>query len=162
MNKTLGALVVLATCTLGAGTPVLAGDIVGTVVNASGDPVDGARILTSTGASAVTDQAGRYAIRDLPSSQYNITLDPAGSGLKGQSVVSYVGNKGLTVDWATATNREPIATAQPGTNFVATGSSSKTFASTAQLATAPTAPTNPPPGCKGMDGPPCGPKTPKK
>jgi hypothetical protein len=163
MNKTLGALVVLATCTLGAGTPVLAGDIVGTVVNSSGDPVSGARILTSTGVdnvagTAITDSQGHYAIRGLSSSQYNITLDPASSGLKGQTVVSYVGDKGVTVDWATAHNREPIATAQTGAHTSSVTQSSNTFSSNTFASSAQDK-KNPPPGCKGMDGPPCGPKS---
>ncbi len=159
MNKTLMALIAGCALALGFCRPALCADIVGTVLDANGNAVPGVKVSTSTQdgqsiGSAVTDGQGDYAIDGVSSGLYYITLTPpAGSDLRGQSVASYVGGMGLTVNWGVAPGREPVASAMPGINNSNPGPSAIAFASK---------PKKPPPGCKGMPGPPCGPKKSKK
>jgi hypothetical protein len=159
MKKT--TLVLAAGCALvvSVGSFAFAADIVGTVMDASGQAVNGSKVSAADqsgqiAGNAVTDQQGRYVISGLRPGQYDIKLDPATANLKGDTAVSYVDAKGLTVDWAVGKSRDAIATARPGTKQTAIGNSSPITSS---------AETNDgPPGCKGMEGPPCGPKSPKK
>ena len=135
-----------------------AAEIVGTVVDASGQAVNGSKVIAADrsgqiAGDAITDQQGRYVISGLRPGQYDIKLDPAVANLKGDTAVSYVDAKGLTVDWAVGPSREAIATARPGTEQSAIGNLSRIGSSSDK---------DSPPGCKGMDGPPCGPKSPKK
>jgi len=159
MNKTLIAVIAGCALVAGAATPVLCAGIVGAVLDANGNAVSGVQVSTSTRdgqnvGSAVTDGQGDYAINDVSSGLYYITLaPPAGSDLRGQSVASYVGGNGLTVNWAVAPGRAPVAAAMPGVNNDNPGISAIASASK---------PVDPPPGCMGMPGPPCGPKKSKK
>jgi hypothetical protein len=159
MNKTLIAVIAGGALVAGAVTPALSAEIVGTVLDAKGNAVPGVKVSTSTQdgqsiGSAVTDGQGGYAINDISSGLYYITLSPpAGTDLRGQSVASYVGGMGLTVNWGVAPGREPVASAMPGVNNSNPGISAIASASK---------PKDPPPGCKGMPGPPCGPKKSKK
>ncbi|HEV3112935.1 MAG TPA: carboxypeptidase-like regulatory domain-containing protein [Candidatus Binataceae bacterium] len=159
MNKLF--VVLTAGCALLAAaiSPAPCAEIVGTVLDANGNAVPGVRVSTTTQdgqriGDAVSDGQGAYAIDDVSSGLYYITLaPPAGSDLHGQSVASYVGGTGLTVNWAVAPGREPVAAAMPGVNNDNPGISAIAAASK---------PHHPPHGCKGMPGPPCGPKKSKK
>jgi Carboxypeptidase regulatory-like domain len=161
MRKTM--LVLAAGCALAMAIRsfAIAADIVGTVMDASGHVVNGSKISAADqrgqiAGNAITDQQGRYVISGLRPGQYDIKLDPAAANLQGNTAVSYVDGKGLTVNWAVGASREAIATARPGTEQSAIGNPS-TLASSEE-----TKDKDSPPGCKGMDGPPCGPKSPKK
>jgi len=137
----------------------VAADIVGTVVDASGQAVNGSKVSAADqsgqiAGNAITDLQGRYAISGLRPGQYDIKLDPAAANLKGDTAVSYVDAKGLTVDWAVGPSRQAIATARPGTRQSTIGNLSQVTSSEEDK--------DSPPGCKGMQGPPCGPKSPKK
>jgi hypothetical protein len=164
MKKTLMALIAACALVAGASAPAPCADIVGTVLNANGNAVPGVVVSTRTRdgqnvGSAVTDGQGDYAINDVSSGLYYITLaPPSGSDLRGQSVASYVGGTGLTVNWGVAPGRAPVATAMPGVN---------NHPGTSLIASA-SKPVDPPPGC-GVNGgtsrppgPPCGPKKSKK
>lgn len=160
MKKTM--LVLAAGCSLmmSVGKVVLAADIVGTVVDASGSAVVGSKVSVADqsgriAGDAITDQQGRYAIQGLRPGQYDIKLDPASADLKGSTAVSYVNDEGTTVDWSTGPSREAIATARPGTQQATVGN--PVVASSEDKDDK-----DSPPGCKGMVGPPCGPKSPKK
>ena len=159
MKKTLMALIAGCALVAGAGSRALCADIVGTVLDANGRAVPGVKVSTTTQdgqsiGSAFTDGQGGYAIDGISSGLYYVTLNPpAGSDLRGQSVASYVGGNGLTVNWGVASGREPVASAMPGTTNNNPGPSAIAFAN---------GPKKPPPGCKGMPGPPCGPKKSKK
>jgi hypothetical protein len=158
MKKTLIAVVAGCALVAGASSPALCAEIVGTVLDANGNAVSGVKISTSTQdgqrvGSAVTDAQGDYAINDISSGLYYVTLDPpASSAVHGQSVATYVGGMGLTVNWGLAPGREAVASAMPG---VTNNSRGVAVASAAK-------PSDPPPGCNGMPGPPCGPKKSKK
>ena len=163
MKKT--TLVLAAGCALvvSVGSLAFAADIVGTVMDASGQALNGSKVSAAdqsgkVAGDAITDQQGRYVISGLRPGQYDIKLDPAAANLKGDTAVSYVDNKGLTVDWAVGPSREAIATARPGTGQ-STNSNLSQITSSDEMKDKDK---DPPPGCKGMPGPPCGPKSPKK
>jgi hypothetical protein len=159
MRKTILAWAAGCALALSTGSFAVAADIVGSVVDSSGQAVRGSKISVADqsgqiAGNAITDQQGRYAINGLRDGQYNITLDAAGANAKGDTAVSYLGEKGLTVNWAVGPSREAIATAQVGTLQQTTVSTLSPIASSASAQTSP-------PGCKGQSGPPCGPKSPK-
>jgi hypothetical protein len=93
--------------------PAWCADLVGRVMNSRGEAVSGLTIsvVNSAGVDsgkAVSDAAGRYAISNLTPGIY--TLSSAG-----QSVMSYVGEQGLTVNWGLAPHSPPVAVATQGT-----------------------------------------------
>jgi hypothetical protein len=120
MNKLLLALVAGCALTMTFGSPAFSNDIVGTVMDANGNPLQGLQIIVKAqngqtmAGSAITNPQGQYQIGGLNSGLYNITLDPKGTNLTGQTVVSNLNGNGLTVNWAAAPGRQAIATAQPG------------------------------------------------
>jgi hypothetical protein len=141
---------------LAVASPALCEDLVGTVAEKDGQAVQGVRIIARSGDGqtrefAITDASGQYRIAGLNPGEYFVTLDPAGSGVQGQTVASYVSNAGLTVNWSVAPGSSPLASAQPGTQLIPA-------ADIDSATTGLTAGESPPPGCKGKPGPPCGPK----
>ena len=159
MKKLLLALAAGCALAISLSVPAFSGDIIGTVVDANGNPLKGAQVIVKaqnsqmTGA-AITNQTGQYEIEGLNSGVYYITLDPRGSNLTAQTVVSNLSDNGLTVDWAASPGRQAIATAQPGIQQPSAASVQSSVASTSDDSS--------PPGCKGMTGPPCGPKKSEK
>jgi hypothetical protein len=155
MNKLL--LVLSAGCALAMSfsLPAFSGDIIGSVVDANGNPLQGVQVIVRaqnspmTGA-AITNQTGQYEIAGLNPGRYYITLDAKGTNLTGQTVVSNLNDNGLTVNWAASPGRQAIATAQAGIQQPSAASVQSSAASTSDDSS--------PPGCKGMPGPPCGPK----
>jgi carboxypeptidase family protein len=161
MKKSMLAFVAACSVAVSVSSFAIAADIVGIVMDASGQAVNGSKISVADesgriAGNAVTDQQGRYAIGGLRPGQYDIKLDPATANLKGDTAVSYLDAKGLTVDWAVGPSRQAIATARPGTQQSTTGNLSQITSSDD------TNENDSPPGCKGMTGPSCGPKSPKK
>jgi hypothetical protein len=135
--------------------PAFSGDIIGSVVDANGNPLQGVQVIvkaqnSSMTGAAITNQTGQYEIEGLNSGLYYITLDPKGTNLTGQSVVSNLNDNGLTVNWAASPGRQAIATAQPGIQQPSAASVQSSVASTSDDSS--------PRGCKDMTGPPCGPK----
>ena len=119
MNKLLPALVASFAFALGLGSSAFSNDIVGTVMDGNGKPLRGAQVVVKAQdsqmtAAAITNQQGQYEIEGLSSGVYLITLDPKGTNLTGQTVVSNLNDNGLTVNWAASPGRQAIATAQPG------------------------------------------------
>lgn len=160
MHKTTIVLAGVCALVASAGSFAIAADIVGTVMDAGGQAVAGSKVSAADqsgqiAGDATTDQQGRYVISGLRPGQYDIKLDPGTANLKGDTAVSYVDAKGLTVDWAVGPSRDAIATARPGTQQAAMGNRS-------QITPSDSDDQDIPPGCKGMVGPPCGPKLPKK
>lgn len=159
MNKLFVGLIAGSALVAAAISSALCAEIVGSVLDANGNAVPGVKLSTTTQdgrriGNAITDDQGAYAIDGMSSGLYYITLaPPAGSALLGQSVASYVGDRGMTVNWAVAPGREPLASAMPGVHNGNPGISAIAAASKKD---------DPPPGCKGMPGPPCGPKKSKK
>ncbi len=154
MRNLRSTAAISAALLLGFAMSAFGADIVGTVADPSGAPIPGVTISagSKTGTqvgTAISDSLGRYAMHGIQPGTYTLNAH-------GQSAVSYVGEDGLTVDWGVASNAPAIATAHEGTgsgtaqspvgisNPIASGNKSN------------------PPGCKGMPGPPCGPKSDKK
>jgi hypothetical protein len=159
MSGAVPRLIAGCVLALAIAAPAVCEDLVGTVAGSGGQAVQGVRIIATSRdgqitEAATTDANGQYIIPGLDPGQYMITLDPAGAGVQGQTVASYLGNSGLTVNWSVAPGLSPLASAKPGTELgsSAAGHTSKVLASS----------DDPPPGCKGMPGPPCGPKKSKK
>ena len=122
-------IVFAAACLLALGmtTPSFSQDLVGTVVDQHGNAVSGAKIVTQSPdgqpiGSAVSDSNGQYQIAGVGAGEYFISLAPAGTAGQGQTVASYVGNGGLTVDWAVAPGVAPVASAKAGTASLASTS----------------------------------------
>jgi len=155
MNKLLLALTAGCALAISFSLPAFSGDIIGSVVDANGKPLQGAQVIVKaqnsqmTGA-AITNQEGQYEIEGLNSGLYYITLDPKGTNLTGQTVVSNLNDNGLTVNWAASPGRQAIAIAQPGIQQPSAASVESAVASNSDDSS--------PPGCNGMTGPPCGPK----
>jgi len=100
----------------GAGSAVL----IGMVRNNQNQPVSGLKVIAKVSSGQVvsegtTDGLGRYAVQNLPAGRYQLTLDPANSPYKGQTVVSAVGTEGLTVNWLVSESAPALAMATPGT-----------------------------------------------
>ena len=153
MNKVRSIAGMSAALLLGVAMSAFGADIVGTVADPSGAPIQGVTVSagSKTGTqvgTAISDSLGHYAMHGIQPGTYTLNAH-------GQSAVSYVGENGLTVDWGVAPNAPAIATAHTGTEQSATRPSDPI-----ELSANKTDP--PPPGCKGMPGPPCGPKSNKK
>ena len=128
MNRLVLGLIAGCALSLSVAGPGLCEQILGTVMDSNGHAVPGAKIVTETQdgqktGSAVTDASGQYRIDALTPGLYYITLDPATSGLQGQTVAGYVGSAGLTVNWAASQSHGAIASAVPGTQAATAGGS---------------------------------------
>ena len=93
--------------------------LIGMVRNNQNEPVAGIKILAKVSSGQIvsqgtTDALGRYAVQNLRVGRYQLTLDPANSPYKGQSVVSAVGSEGLTVNWLVSQSAPALAMATPG------------------------------------------------
>jgi hypothetical protein len=97
-----------------SGRPASCADLVGRVLNNRGEPVSGVIITVANSAGvdagkAVSDANGGYAISNLAPGAYKFNVVP------GQWVMSYIGNRGLTVNWGFAPHAPPVAVARQGT-----------------------------------------------
>ncbi len=142
--------------TLALVSPALGEDLVGTVADRDGRAVAGAKVVVhgadgAASGAATTDARGQYVISGLAPGQYFITLDAADGGMQSQTVASYLGATGLTVNWSLSSAASPLASAQPGIQLTSAASINAGPAVMSAKA-------DPPPGCKGKPGPPCGPK----
>ncbi len=95
------------------GAPASCADLVGRILNNRGEPVSGVTIsvVNSAGVDAgkaVSDAHGGYAISNLTPGAYKL-------GCPGQWVMSYIGDRGLTVNWGLAPHAPPVAVATQGT-----------------------------------------------
>jgi hypothetical protein len=98
--------------------PVLCADVVGSVTDTQGRPVAGAKILVKNMGNNVLSEAhsnssGRYQLTGLTPGTYQYILFPV-SNFKGGDAVSYLSDKGLTIDWHVAGAAAAIAFASNG------------------------------------------------
>jgi carboxypeptidase family protein len=157
MHRSLLALISTCALAMAIASPAICEDLVGTVANSAGHAVQGVKIVARSAdgkisEAATSDAGGRYRIAGLGPGRYFITLDPAGTGVQGQTVASYLGSTGLTVNWSVGPGISPLASAAPGAQLGAPTSVS--VAGAVPLASS----GEDTPGCKGQPGPPCGPK----
>lgn len=127
MSRSIIVLVVACLFAVGMSTPSSSQELAGTVVDQDGHAVSGAKVVTQTPegqtiGSATSDSHGQYRIDDVDAGEYFITLAPVAAAGQGQTVASYVGNGGLTINWAVAPGTAPVASAQPGIAAVTSAS----------------------------------------
>jgi hypothetical protein len=106
-------IVLIASIILVGGGSARGADVVGTVLNNRGEPVSGVTVsvVNSAGSDAgkgVSDAHGRYSISNLTPGVYKL-------GASGQWVMSYIGDRGLTVNWGLAPHAMPVAVGRQGT-----------------------------------------------
>lgn len=111
-SKVLATLAVTGTFALLMTTGASSADLVGHVANDTGEPATGVQVsvVDSSGkpaGSGVSDAEGSYEIRGLKPGVYKLAL-------KGQSVMSYVPEEGLTVNWGLSKTAPPLAIAKAG------------------------------------------------
>ncbi len=95
---------------------VRADDISGTVLDASGKPVSGVKIVAANPpdkplTGAVTDGDGSYMLTGLPDGTTYLTLDPGATSFQGSTVLASVDTQGINIAWSVSSNAPPIATA---------------------------------------------------
>jgi hypothetical protein len=122
MSGSILRLIAGCVLTLAIATPVICQDLVGKVAGSDGQAVQGVKIIAVSRngqitEAATTDASSQYTINGLTPGQYLITLDPAGTGVQGQTVASYLSQPGLTVNWSVAPGLSPLAYAHPGTQL---------------------------------------------
>ena len=125
MVRKLTALAV-AMFVLSTASWALCADVVGTVSDVQGNPVQGVQITVQTPAGnvvakAVTSTNGKYQIVGLNPGTYDCSLNPQHTGFKAGTAVSYLDPKGLTLNWKVSTVASAIALASPGTTEAVAG-----------------------------------------
>jgi hypothetical protein len=95
------------------GAPAWCAELVGTVSNNRGEGVPGVSVAVVNSAGvdsgkAVSDAHGHYTISNLAPGTYKL-------GSSGQWVMSYIGDRGLTVNWGLAPHAIAVAIARQGT-----------------------------------------------
>jgi len=118
---TIAGLLVVATASL-----ALCAQVVGTVSDTQGNPVQGVQITAQTPAGKVLAQAlsganGQYQISGLNPGTYKYALNPLQTGFKAGTAVSDLGPKGLTINWTLSATVPAIALASEGTEVALAG-----------------------------------------
>lgn len=121
MMRKLLATMVAGLFVLAAASAALCADVVGTVSDVNAKPVPGIQIIVENAAGKIvgkilTDTKGYYRLTGLDPGKYTYVLDPQGTSFKGGSAVSYLGDKGLTIDWRVSAGAPPSAMAAEGTS----------------------------------------------
>ncbi len=116
------ACALLVVCWLGQGS---CAEVVGTVKDVAGKPVQGVKIQAVDTSGAVAGQAlseskGRYVINGLTPGKYVFKLDPLATGFKPGNGVAYLGAEGLTIDWTVSPDELALDDATPGNGVVST------------------------------------------
>jgi Carboxypeptidase regulatory-like domain len=98
----------------------LCADLVGKVLNSRGEAVSGVTVSVVNAAAVdagkgISDANGAYAISNLTPGAYKLGIVP------GQWVMSYIPDKGLTVNWGLAPHSPPVAVATLGTAAESSG-----------------------------------------
>jgi hypothetical protein len=115
----------LAILTLGCGLlltrvmPASCASLAGVVTNLQGQPVSGIKISVQNSAKqilgqALTDTNGHYQITGIAPNTYDYLLNPMNTGYKNGSAVSYLGPKGLVINWKVSDSRGVLALAVMG------------------------------------------------
>jgi Carboxypeptidase regulatory-like domain len=117
--KKLSVLLLVTFFGVGMASQAFCADLAGRVFDQQGHATRGIQISVELPsgkavAQAVTDVKGKYRLENLAPGTYHLVLNPGASGFKGQTVVAYLGPKGLTVDWAVSPTAPALALATPG------------------------------------------------
>jgi len=108
------ASISIASVIVTTGRVALCADLVGRVLNSRGQAVSGVTVKVVNekdidAGKSISDASGAYAITNLSPGTYKLNILP------GQWVMSYIGDKGLTVNWGLAPHSPPVAVATLGT-----------------------------------------------
>ena len=108
------AAILIASVIVTTGRVALCADLVGRVLNSRGQAVSGVTVKVVNEkdidvGKSISDASGAYAITNLSPGTYKLNILP------GQWVMSYIGDKGLTVNWGLAPHSPPVAVATLGT-----------------------------------------------
>jgi hypothetical protein len=114
------AAILIASIILTIGRAALCADLSGRVLNSRGEAVSGVTVtvVNAKGDDAgkgVSDANGGYTISNLNPGTYKLNIVP------GQWVMSYIGEKGLTVNWGLAPHSPPVAVATLGSAAESSG-----------------------------------------
>jgi hypothetical protein len=118
---TTRAVAMALACTMVA-SPALAATqatLGGRIVNATGTPVRGAKVLLlrpgsdNVMLSATTGENGLYVIEKVDTGKYDLRVESGVAGLRGDTAKVEVTDKGLVVNWRLAADK-PVALAIPG------------------------------------------------
>src|SRR5207253_10150681 len=117
------AAILIASISLISGRAASCADLVGRVLNSRGGAVSGITVTVVSAADVeagkgTSDANGVYAISNLKPGTYKLNIVP------GQWVMSYIGDKGLTVNWGLAPHSPPVAVATLGTAVDSSGTGS--------------------------------------
>lgn len=92
------------------------GGLGGVVRDDTGRLIEGVEITAQSDGKVVarglTNAKGEYTLGCLPTRQYRLALNPLRTGLKGQTVVGALGEKGLTVNWTSSSAKPAVAFAK--------------------------------------------------
>src|ERR1700749_4169529 len=102
--KRLASFMMLCGLLLARLTPAWCADLAGIVTNLQNQPVSGIKISVENSArqvfgQAITDASGHYQIPGISPNTYNYLLNPMMTGYKSGTAVSYLGAKGLVINW---------------------------------------------------------------
>jgi hypothetical protein len=104
---------------------VICADLAGSIVDTKGNPVADAKILVKNLTNSVLSEThsnrnGRYQVTGITPGSYQYVLFPV-SGFRGGDAVSYLSDKGLTIDWHVTDTAPAIAFASIGAGSSAPG-----------------------------------------
>ena len=124
--KTLTILLGLLLLSGAAPSMALCANVIGLVQNEQGHPVSGVVISARNSSGMVLSQGttnlqGKYEIFGLAPGKYDFKLDPGTTGLKPGTAVSYLNQKGLTIDWRLSPVDPALALAHEGTELEVAG-----------------------------------------
>lgn len=116
MKKSIVSMLTIGLSILIGTSPALCAVVSGVVTDSQGRPVANVQIVAQdsagkTLAQAISDSKGHYAISGLSPNTYDYILEPRATGFKGGDAVSYLGSKGLTINWKVSTAVEAAAMA---------------------------------------------------
>jgi Carboxypeptidase regulatory-like domain len=126
MIRKLAVTAITALLAVTTASLALGADVVGTVSDTQGNPVQGVQITAQTPAGNVVAQAltsanGKYQISGVAPGTYDYALNPLQTGFKAGTAVSDLGPKGLTINWKLSPTAPAIALASEGTEVALAG-----------------------------------------
>jgi Carboxypeptidase regulatory-like domain len=109
---------------LGSLSPAFSAELAGVVTNLQGQAVSGMQVVVQNPSKqafgqAMTDASGHYQITGLSPKTYNYVLNPMSTGYRGGSAASYLGPKGLTINWKVSDSKGALALAGPANGLSA-------------------------------------------
>ena len=117
--KKLAAFALGCSLLFGSVAPAVCAELTGIVTNLQNQPVSGIKIVVQNSANqlfgqGITGANGRYQITGITPTKYEYLLNPMMTGYKSGSAVSYLGPKGLVINWKVSRTGDALALAVDG------------------------------------------------